>query len=267
MSWNNQRVLEDKIAILVVSCDKFSDLWDPYFSLFFRFWPECPFNIYLLSNRRNYIHPKVRCILTGEDVSWSDNLIFALKQIEKEYVFMMLDDFMLVNEINNRNVIEIFNWAIKCNANYVKMDAALTADKKFNNFVGVISNGTIYRTSTIMPLWKTSTLLNILRRGESAWDFEVFGTIRSDNYDGFYVTNENHFQTANLVVKGKWEHRALRKVKSLGVSIDLSSRKKFSKIGMATLYLKEFRSYLLKLMPSKYRRKIKHFLLGGKYNY
>jgi hypothetical protein len=35
----------DRIAIPVVSCDKYSDLWQPFFALFDRFWPDCPLDI------------------------------------------------------------------------------------------------------------------------------------------------------------------------------------------------------------------------------
>ena len=46
---NDKNYIKNKFAILIVSCDKYSDLWDPFFKLFFKFWPDCPFNIYLLS--------------------------------------------------------------------------------------------------------------------------------------------------------------------------------------------------------------------------
>ncbi len=39
-----------ELAILVCSCDKYADVWEPFFKLFFKFWPDCPYPIYLLSN-------------------------------------------------------------------------------------------------------------------------------------------------------------------------------------------------------------------------
>jgi len=37
-------------SILIPSCDKYSDLWRPFFTLFWRHWPDCPFPVYLGSN-------------------------------------------------------------------------------------------------------------------------------------------------------------------------------------------------------------------------
>ena len=34
-------------AVVVCSCDKYSDLWDPYFELFKKFWADCPYPVFL----------------------------------------------------------------------------------------------------------------------------------------------------------------------------------------------------------------------------
>lgn len=70
--------IKNKFAILIVSCDKYSDLWNPFFKSFFRFWPDCPFDIYLLSNYKSIDMPQVNSLLIDEDISWSDNLYKCL---------------------------------------------------------------------------------------------------------------------------------------------------------------------------------------------
>lgn len=47
------------IAVLIVSCDKYSDLWDPFLRAFDRYWPDCPFTVSLLSS---HIHLERRGI-------------------------------------------------------------------------------------------------------------------------------------------------------------------------------------------------------------
>ena len=49
------------ISILVCSCDKYEDLWNPMFGMFFKFWEDCPLNIYLMTNNKKYNHEKVNC--------------------------------------------------------------------------------------------------------------------------------------------------------------------------------------------------------------
>lgn len=42
------------VAVVVASCDAYADLWEPFFRLFRRYWPDCPYPVYLGSNFRTY---------------------------------------------------------------------------------------------------------------------------------------------------------------------------------------------------------------------
>ena len=42
-----------KLAILMLSCDKYSDLWDDFFNLKERFWPDCPYHCYLATDTKS----------------------------------------------------------------------------------------------------------------------------------------------------------------------------------------------------------------------
>lgn len=264
---DNLNSIKDKFAVLVVSCDKYSDLWKPFFQLFWRFWPDCPFKVYLLSNHSNFSFPGVNNILVGDDVSWSDNLKNALKQIEEQYVLLFIDDLFLVDFVNNEKILKVFKWMADNATNYVRMNPTVKPDKPFNELVGLVSKGTIYRTSTVMSAWKRKFLLELLKEGESAWDFEIYGAVRSDFYDGFYSTWENHFPVINGVIKGKWQKKAVRKINDLGINIDTEYRKIMNLKEAMILFYHQQRSRLLNFMPAKYRRKIKEIAFKGNFKY
>ena len=78
-------------------------------------------------------------------------------------------------------------------------------DGRCNSIVGTLSKGAIYRTGTVLPIWKKTTLSELLAPGESAWDFEICGSVRSDRYDGFYCTHSITLPILNCVIKGKWQ--------------------------------------------------------------
>jgi len=69
------------VAILVSSFDGFSDLWSPFFMLFWRYWPDCPYPVYLISNNKIYENPRITTIMVGEDRHWSGNFITALYRV------------------------------------------------------------------------------------------------------------------------------------------------------------------------------------------
>jgi hypothetical protein len=260
--------IQNKFAILVVSCDKYSDLWNPFFKSFLKFWPDCPFNIYLLSNYKYVNIPKVRSLSIGDDISWSDNLYKGINSLKEDYIFLFLEDLFLVDFVETSKILNIFTWIMESNANYVRINPSATkADKKFNDLVGIISKGTIYRTSTVLSIWKKDILLNLLKANESAWDFEIYGSLRSDIYDGFYATWRKYFSIINAIIKGKWQRKAIRKLNSIGIEIDLDNREIMTFGETIKYYFISQRSKLLKFIPSKYRRNLKDFILRGKYNY
>ena len=256
---------KENLAVLVVSCDQYSDLWEPFFSLFWRFWPDCPFNVYLLSNKLSANIPRVMTLLTGDDISWSDSLYKGVSQLEQHYVLLFLDDLFLYDFVKTAKVLEVLNWILESGANYVRLNPSQRPDKAFNELVGIVSKGTIYRTSTVLSVWKKEVLLDLLKPGESAWNFEIYGSIRSDDYDGFYSTWKNQFPTINSVIKGEWRRDAVKKCRSLGVEIDLTKRTVMNPMRATVFSLKRLRTKLLNLFPARHRRKIKDFVLRGKY--
>ncbi len=254
----------EKCAVLVVSCDNYADVWQPFFALFRQFWGSCPYPTYLLANTLQPHYPSVEVVNVGEDRSWSDNLIFALQKIEQEYVFLFLEDLMLCGTVNTEKVDEIFRWAIENKVNYVRLNPSTKPDKRYNQLVGVVSKGTIYRASVVACLWKKSVLLDLLKTGENAWEFEHYGSIRSDKYDEFYSTYIDYFPIINSIIKRVWESSAVKKMHRLGVSIDFSKRRKMTTAESIVWKFKLLRSKIFSIVPAQYRRKLKSIAQGGK---
>jgi hypothetical protein len=92
--------------------------------------------------------------------------------------------------------------------------------------------------------------MQLLRSGESAWDFEIKGTVRSDSYDGFYSTNETQISVVNTVIKGKWQRSALRMLEEMGINIT-SDRKVMTVKESLKLQLLVARSFMLNLFCTK----------------
>lgn len=255
------------LAVLVVSCDNYSDLWQPFFTLFRRFWPDCPYNIYLLSNFEKYEEEGVTPILIGEDLSWSDNLINALTLIDEEYVLMLIDDLFLVDQIRSEQLHEVFNWIAKEKPNYVRLNPLPKPDLPYNDHVGLVSPGTLYRTATVMTVWNKKVLSDLLRPGENAWKFEISGTVRSDEYGGFYSAWQVLMPVVNGVIKGKWQRSAIKRLHALGITLQLESRRTMTIGETIRFHFVVMRSKALRLFPPGYRRYIKNLLSRGQSNY
>ena len=140
--------------------------------------------------------------------------------------------------------------------------------RKYNDLFGIIDKGSLYRPTCVYSLWKISVLEDLLIRDENAWEFERYGSIRSDKYDQFFMVYQNFFKMSNTVVKGKWIRSEYKKLKKLGYDPDIMSRNMltvkeeiFSKIYL--LIFKIFNKYLP--IPWRIRRRVVFKLRGYKY--
>lgn len=256
--------LPERCAVLVVTCDNYKDLWQPFFTLFKRFWSDCRLPVYLITNFEQPAFENVSVIPVGNDVSWSDNIINALAHIPQDYVFMMLEDLMLTGTINNSNVEKVFTWAIENNVNYVRMNPTVRGDVPHNELVDYVSKGTVYRASVVMPLFKKEALLQLLKNGENAWEFEYYGSERADDLDGFYATKFDYFPNRNTVIKKVWEYRSAKIIEGMGVTIDYSKRRVMNRTERFIWNLKLIRTFFFGLVPSGLRRTVKEQFVGKK---
>ena len=181
------------LDILVISCDAYSDVWDVFFKCFNQQWANCPLKLNLLSNKKSYDSHQVNTIKVGEDISWSDNLLRGIQDLKNDYILVLLEDLFIKNEISNNYFNQISNWVSENEPNYLRLCISHKPNY-FDDLIGEISQVTPYKTSTMPCIWKKSVLKDLLKEGESAWDFEINGTKRAYKYDGFYQKC-NHFYT------------------------------------------------------------------------
>lgn len=246
-------------AVLIVSCDRYRDLWDPCITLFRRFWADCPYPVYLLSNTVEAQYEGIRPITVGSDISWSDNLLAALAIIPEDYVLLWIEDLFLIRPVESEKIRELIEWAIRNHINYLRLNPTPGPDIPLNQDIGQISKGTVYRASVVFSVWKKSLLSSLLRPGENAWEFEDKGTERTDSADAFYASSKQLIPACNTVIKGVWEKSALGIIRRLGIEPDLNVRRVMNRKESIIWKLKLIRSRIFFLLPSSYRRKIRSF--------
>jgi hypothetical protein len=179
---------------------------------------------------------------------------------------LFLDDLFLNRKINWEYVKAVLNWINEEDPNYVGMNSGPPPDKPFNELVGIVSKGTIYRTCTVLSVWKREVLIDLLKYGENAWDFEILGSVRSDKYENFYSTWKECFPVTNGVIKGKWQRTAVRNLQALDIEVDLARRPIMTHKETLLFFLKLQRAALLHLLPARHRRWVKNAFFRGQYN-
>ena len=251
----------DDLAIVINSCDKYSDLWETFFYFFNKNWPDCPFKRYLISNNIQPNINDVEIIKVGKDISWSNNLLLALKQLEQKYILFFLDDLFLIKLVDTERLVDVFKVFKSINGNSFKLISMPKPDTKFNEFFGIISPGALYRTTTVFSIWNRTILLKLLNKNENAWEFELNGSIRSDPINNFFSTYENMFFWIHGVIRGKWVRKSVKLIKSQGYEISINKRPVMGYTLSVIIFLRQIRAYLFKVfIPSKYRKKVRKIM-------
>ena len=251
------------VAVLVLSCDRYSDLWAPFMAQFERYWPDCRLRRYITSNHLRADFSGFETLALGDDVSWSDNLSRALGMIHESYVLLFLEDLILHAPVDRALLDYALGWVSANEPDQIKLNATERPDERIDGNIGRVREGAIYRTSTVLTLWKKEVLLSLLEPGESAWAFEIDGSARSDAFPHFYSMYRDCFPVTNCVIKGKWRRTAVRELAAQGTGVDLEKRMQMTLFEDCAFRAKELGSWVFKLIPIRHRRVVRSIFLGA----
>ncbi len=211
-------------TILILSCDKYADLWKPFFMLFRKHWPDCPYPVVLGSNTVTYKDLKVETLLSGPDKDWSTSFRSILQQIETPYVFLWLDDIFPIGPVDGKRFALALEFMKKHKAKYVHGAPNPAPDLVMeNDTYGVYERGAPYRVTTF-GFWEVNALKAILLSGEGPWKFEIMGSYRSSYTDGFYCTMQLLFKRLHVVEKGRIFQDAYEYCQRHGIPLSVSHR-------------------------------------------
>lgn len=222
----------EETEILVCSCDRYRDVWPAFFTLFFRYWPDCPFRINLLANQCSYPDPRVRTLHTPVEADWSTTFQLALRQVESRYVLVTVEDFLLDRAVDTARVVELVELLAQLGAACVHLGPDPLPERPLRGApgVGVVVPGQAFRVNLQNAVWQRKTLLELVVSGESAWDFEVKGTERSVSVEAPFLSLRcaeldapmHYFRTG--VARGKWMPGAVRLCRREGIVVDTRQR-------------------------------------------
>jgi hypothetical protein len=258
------RASQISCAVIVSSCDAYSDLWTPFFSLFWKYWPDCTFPVYLVSNHQKLLHDKVISLCMGEDnLKWSQGLRKALSGLDTEYVLLMLEDFFLRRRIQTQLILAALKSLHQLGGEMLRLVPRPPPDEKIVDFplIGRIHPGAPYRVSTQSALWRRQTLVDLLRENESIWDFELKGSRRSDMLFKFYcvwrplLTYDHH-----VVERGKWFRNEASYFGRMHIGCDFSRRPIMTHLEMMRWRISMIKGWSLQRIPWSQRVRLVNFI-------
>ncbi|MCU0485276.1 MAG: hypothetical protein MUC85_04110 [Anaerolineales bacterium] len=245
--------MTNNISILVSSFDRYAACWAPFCHGLQKYWPEHFQPLYFITNEKD--PPCGQAIKVGQDRGWAGNLLYALEQIDSPYILYAQEDYWLTAPVNSTAISEytaLFDSGV---ADYIRLYPAPPPALPFpsDERLGILETHAEYRTSLQMALWRKSVLQALLVPGETPWQFEVQGSLRSQVYGERFlsVTKKtfgiNYLFTA--IVDGEWSKAAYTYAQNENITVnflDLPHKP----------FLRKFGSRVRNLLYG-YRRKIR----------
>lgn len=205
--------MENKIGVVISSCDKYSYLWDIQMQFFEKYWRDCPYDIYLISDNKTYDYEqkklKINTFLSAKSnpnpKDWSDNLLRFLNVCKYDYILYLQDDYIFYENIDTNRFETLLNFVVKSQINYVRFYTAPKGDGESisvskNIYIKEITNGSQWRHSLMAAIWKKETLRTILQENPniSPWQFESTMDICS-KYDKFYCIDIPEYNQSDII--------------------------------------------------------------------
>jgi hypothetical protein len=252
----NTKNLSD-YGILVISSDKYQDLWNPFFKCFHENWIDCPFDIYLGSNT---VLPseKLNCsvVLSGNDLDWSTSTKRILSQIQKKFLLVVLEDFFIISQVNTDEIISHFEFMAFNSISHMHFkQIGLKPDYPVNETYEGYAAGAPYRVN-VFGFWNTKVFMNLLLCGETPWEFEIMGSYRSKFTPNFLAIIKTPFDTLHMVEKGKFFNNSFNFCKNNSIEISQNKRETHNLIDQLKSALQIFLFSIIKKISWEKRLRI-----------
>lgn len=239
-------------AIVISSCDLYSDCWLPMIHSLRKNWPECPYPVFIISNYRKLEEKGINFTLVGEDKGFGSNTKKALELIKADHVIFFLDDFFINDIVVNSIVNDHLIHCIRNNVEFLKIDSCdiiFRDELRIGDSLYCANPLNIrYSLNTAIAIWKSSALHSLCTEGFTAWDFERKGIdfIKRNNLKinsetilstSFRKITINKICGAGAVCKGRWTLEGVKFLKENGFSNLIANREIEGKF---TRYLTSF---------------------------
>jgi len=194
------------ITLLIGTCDSYSYLWDNFVNLCDKHWLVDSKKIFISESKlADFIGYETH---TTGDGMWTDRMLSAIKHVETEYTFFVLEDYFLTEAICQADIDTYIKFIEKFNANKIMIEPLsylMKYDmKNHTNYEGrsvyKIMDNSDFLTSVQPSVWKTEHLLKVMKPGWSPWEFECSGTdlIRGEENKIYNVSNTNAPRTEKI---------------------------------------------------------------------
>lgn len=249
--------MNQSFSLLVLSCDKYKVAWDDFFNLRDKFWPDCPYKWYLVTETATYSREGVEVINCGKEMNWTGRFKHATEVANTKYVGVFLEDYFIDSPVNTQIiendicVMDEYNISIINVGDWWDWLINQPNRKFFKDHLIVIDNHLRSGLSAVPIIWNSKYLLDVLGNKDcNAWEFEIDRSNEACSEKGFkgvlLVDERKPFNTTivPVLIQGKLYPSCIKHFKKRGYLID---KKKYTVMTPKEVWRYRLKHYAAKI--------------------
>ncbi len=182
----NKAESANELTIFINTSDNFEDCWHPFFTLFARYWPNCPYSIVLNTETKDYSFKGLRIVCAkvaiGENrrLTWSECLARALDSMHTPYILYLQEDYFLEAAVREDALEALIQALREGRADVIRLSEADDAGPWMQTHAPIwqVALKAKYQLSLQAALWRKDFLRAQVRAQETPWQLESFGSMR-----------------------------------------------------------------------------------------
>jgi hypothetical protein len=218
-----------RVAVLICCSDNRMDILERVLPSVYKFWPDCPYPIYVGLNKQHDIGPRITP-LVAQPSEWRRECLDQVAQIPQTHLIVLLDDFLFLRPVDQGGLASLLTLVRESNLQYLRLAPirkSLLAEffslGKTGPDLGVrpIREGRPFYSGLQPSIWNKAHFMSLLELEGSIWDFEhhrISGAIHH------VITGRSPISYSHLVDKGRWLPYARALLSRAGLSADLGTR-------------------------------------------
>ena len=215
------------MKIVVLSCDKNTDTFEPFHHCMEKYWSGHPEIIYYTES---VINPYYKTIPVPHELNeWTRGLREFLKQIDDPQILIIVDDAFIRAPVDEAR-LQYAAEHLTGNIAMFNMEKSFDKNDEDTGLIGFKKrqHGSSYEVSIMCGLWQKDKLLQVISNDCSPWDVE-YGQ-NNCNFDYYINSGEyiidwgyKYWQPVGIQ-KGKWTREVVDFFESEGLTVDYSKR-------------------------------------------
>lgn len=220
-------------CVLVTSSDDRKDIFDTCFAHSERIWKDCDWPRYVgFTTKDNQSEQYGFKVIESRLITrnWCQSVAAHIEELppEHRYILLMVEDVLFTKPVDGKKLNKVATLACNADIRYLRLVPVTRnwAGRLLEKMVQIgyprlrlIERREPYYASTEMVLWERNYLLDMLRSGDDAWEFEH--QIKEQTH---WAVWEPLFEQHQLVQKGRWNRNAVKFLASQGLTLRQTAR-------------------------------------------